>query len=170
MKQKVVFVKDLPQLVYSKKKLGPFEKGDETMLNCWEAEILEKHGFLERKRILPAELRNIVISEERSEKLCELPEGFYLLIANEISSLKAIGEKEGAEEMKKRAIAIIHARLPKLLLQALSPEEATNTQSEEKFLVNQLAKTVESWIRSIENFLEGYGEEAEAKWWREFLT
>ncbi|MFN4133001.1 MAG: hypothetical protein ACK4GQ_01335 [Candidatus Hadarchaeales archaeon] len=170
MKQKIVFAKDFPQLAYAKKKLGPFESGDEVMLKCWEAQVLEKHGFLERKKISPAELRNILISEERSEKLTELPEGFYFFIGSEISAISTEEGKEAAEEIKKKVIAIIHARLPKLLALALSPEEAKNIQPEEKFLVNQLASAVDSWVKNMEKFMEKHGEEAEATWWMEFLT
>jgi hypothetical protein len=159
MRQRVVFLKQLPPIVHVKSKIGPFEPGDEAMLKCWEAKVLEKHGFLERKKMSLADLRELLVAEERSQSPIELPDGFYFLLRNEISALKATGEVHASEEMRKMALALLHARLLKLLLFSLSPNEVKGLQVEERFLVNQLARVVESWMRGMESFLEG--EEAE---------
>lgn len=155
MQQKVVFVKEFPAIPHAKRKIGPFEIGDEVMLNCWEAKVLEKHGFLERKKISLGDLRSILVSEERSQGPMELPKGFYFLLKSEMSVLRAAGDTKAMEELKKMTLALLHARLPKLLVSALSPDEARNIQAEERFLVNRLAQIVECWMNDMKSFLEG---------------
>lgn len=158
MRQQVKVVNDVPLTDLCGRQLGPLEPGEEIEAWVWEAKVLERHGLAERRKISSTEIRQLIISEERSPDIEKLPENFYFSVREEISKHHASGHHEEADELKSQILALIEIRLPKLLNLVLSPEDSHETLDEEKFLINRLASLLTDWNRKLERFLEA-GEE-----------
>lgn len=150
MMQRVRFLKDFPQVGLAGRKLGPFPVDTEVDVWGWEANVLERRGFLEIKNALTSgDIRKCSISEERASELEPLSEDFYLSLRNTVAAARAAGDFGKAEEVKNGAQALLDVRLPKLLKLALSPESFKGIPPEERFLVNRLASTIDGWGRKL---------------------
>jgi DNA replication initiation complex subunit (GINS family) len=155
-------LKDMPEIKLVRRQLGPFVAEEETELWSWEAGVLERHGFaIPLRKTTPAELRKLILMEERSSALAPLPEDFYRSAAREISTLRETGEIEKADGLRSQTLALVEIRLPKLLRLALSPNSISGLSLEEHFLVNRLANLLENWGRRLSQSLEKAGEEVE---------
>jgi DNA replication initiation complex subunit (GINS family) len=162
MKRRVRLLRDLPGVRFVGRELGPFAAGEEVDLWPWEAEVLERNGFVVPvQKTTPLEVRKLILSEERSSALAPLPEDFFLSLSQEISALRRAGEVKKADELKEQALTLVEIRLPKLLQLSLSPESASGLSIDERFLVNSLADIVEDWKKKLSESLEKTGEEAE---------
>ena len=161
MKVRARILGGVPEIKLVGRKLGPFEPGQDVELEIWEVEALRRHGLAEpaRKPTL-AELRKLLLAEERVFELSPLPAGLYSEVAAEITHLGAKGEREGAEELRATIDSLVELRLPKLLRLALSPEGARELPPEERFLLNRLSATAEEWTRELAEKFEK-GEEVE---------
>jgi len=162
MKEHVRVLKDMQEVKLVGRQLGPLTTGEETELWPWEAEVLERHGIV-MLTLKPtfAELRKLILMEERSSGLAPLPEYFYSSVAREISTLRASGDIEKADGFKTQTLALVEIRLYKLVRLALSPGDIEGLSLEEHFLVNRLADVFENWGRELSESLEKAGEEAE---------
>ncbi|MDI6643003.1 MAG: hypothetical protein QMD95_03015 [Candidatus Hodarchaeaceae archaeon] len=161
MKKNIRVLLDMPELKLINRKLGPFEAGDEVELWAWDATVLERHGIAAPVQKPPiSELRRQILAEERSIELAPLSEDFYSEVARNISTLRAAGDFEKAEELKAQTLALLEIRLPKLVRLALSPE-GKSLPLEEHFLINRLASVVENWTQRLSESFEEAGEEVE---------
>lgn len=152
-------MKDLQELKLVGRKLGPLAVGDEAELWAWEAAVLEHHGIVASvQKPTVAELRKLILAEERSSGPATLPHDFYLSVAREISALRAVGDTENADRLRAQTLALAEIRLPKLVRFALSPEQPSGLSLEEHFLVNRLAELFEGWS---ERLSESFGEAKE---------
>jgi len=160
MRWRARVLKEIPALRLADKQLGPFVAGQEVELEPWEVVALERHGMVEAiPKLIPVEMRKLMLAEERAEGLAKLPEGFYSLLAERISSSLSSGKPEEAEELRTMAGTIVELRMRKLLLFALSPESAENALPEERFLINRLASSLEEWEGWLGGVLKEAGEE-----------
>ena len=162
MKQLVRVLRDLPEVKLVRRQLGPLAAGDEAELWAWEVAVLERHGIVAPVQKPPsAELRKLILAEERSLELVPLSEDFYLSVARDISANRAAGNFEEADEVGAQTSVLMEIRLPKLVRLALSPESSKGLSLEERFLVNRLAATLENWSRRLSESFEKAGEEVE---------
>jgi len=162
MKEHVRVLKDMQEVKLVGRQLGPLMAGEETELWPWEAKVLERHGIVMLAlKPTAAELRKLILMEERSSGLASLPGYFYSSVAREISTLRATGDLEKADGLKAQTLALVEIRLPKLVRLALSPNNLSGLSFEEHFLVNRLADMLENWGRGLSESLEKAGEEAE---------
>ncbi len=160
MKTNVRVLKDMPEVKLIRKQLGPFTAGDEVELWAWEAAALERHGIaVPIQKPTPAELRKLILAEERSSELAPLPDNFYPSVAREVSALQAAGDLEKAGGLKDKTLALTEIRLPKLVRLALSPEGPSGLSIEEHFLINRLADVLDGWSRRLSDLFEKAGEE-----------
>lgn len=161
MRQRVRVIQDLPAIKLVGRQLGPLAKGEETEIEPWEAEVLERHGFVEPiRKLATTDIRKFILAEERESKPAPLPLDFYSLVAQKIASLRAAGEHEEAEEIKVQVTTLMEIRVPKLLRLALSPENLGELPPEERFLINRLAAMLDSWSGRLNELFEKAGEEA----------
>lgn len=162
MKKRVRVLKDMQEVKLVRRQLGPLAADEEAELWPWEAEVLERHGIVtSTQKPTFAELRKLILMEERSSMLASLPEDFYSSVAREISTLRATGDLEKADGLKAQTLALVEIRLSKLVRLALSPNNISGLSLEEHFLVNRLADLLENWGRGLSESLEKAGEEAE---------
>ncbi|RLG57047.1 MAG: hypothetical protein DRN83_02770 [Hadesarchaea archaeon] len=162
MKTKVHILKEVPEIKLVRRQLGSFARGDEVELWTWDAIVLERHGVAESvQKLEPAELRKLILAEERNLSIEPLPDDFYRLAAQRISILREAGKSKRADELREQILALVEIRLPKLLRLALSPGEALDLPVEEHFLINRLADTLDGWIERLSALLERSGEEVE---------
>jgi hypothetical protein len=162
MKEHVRVLKDMQEVKLVGRQLGPLTTGEETELWPWEAGVLERHGVVMLTlKPASAELRKLILMEERSSGLAPLPEYFYSSVAREILTLQAAGDLEKADGLKAQTLALVEIRFPKLVRLALSPNNLGGLSLEEHFLVNRLADLLENWGRRLSESLEKAGEEAE---------
>ena len=153
-------MKEIPAFGLADRQLGPFAVGQEVELEPWEVVVLERTGMVEAiPRFTPVEMRKLMLAEERAEGLAVLPQGFYSMLAERISSLLSSGMQKEAEELRTVARAIVELRMRKLMLLALSPESAQNALPEERFLINRLASPLEEWEGWLGGVLKEAGEE-----------
>jgi hypothetical protein len=160
MKEQVRVLKEVREINLPTGRLGPLEVGEEIKLWAWEAKVLEHHGLVERRRVIPTDIKRLIIAEERNPELEKLPENLYLSVREEVSNLRRRGDHEKADELKSQALILFEVRLPKLLTLALSPENSGEIPVEEKFLINRLAFVYRTWAQNFEKFLEA-GEEVD---------
>lgn len=160
MKEQVRVLKEVRPINLLEKRFGPFEAEEEVEVWPWEARVLERHGAVERRRIAPTEVKQLIISEERNPELEKLPENFYFSVREEISSLHRAGDHRKAKNLKTQTLTLFEIRLPKLLTLALSPEGAGEILPEERFFINRLAFLLKDWNQKLERFLEA-GEEVD---------
>lgn len=154
-------IRDLPAIKLVGRQLGPLAKGEETELEPWEVEVLERHGFVEPiKKFATMDIRKFIFAEERESEPASLPLNFYSMVIQKISSLRAAGEYGEAEEIKAQVATLIEVRVPKLLRLALFPENPVELPPEERFLINRLAATLDNWSRRLNELFEKSGEEA----------
>ncbi len=162
MKRKVRILKEVPEIKLVRRELGPLVPGDEVEVWTWDAMVLERHGVAESvQKFEPAELRRLILAEERSLSIGSLPDDFYRLAAQRISMLREAGESKRADGLRDQILALVEIRLPKLLRLALSPGEVLGLPVEEHFLINRLADTLDGWIERLSASLERSGEEVE---------
>jgi hypothetical protein len=162
MKEHVRVLKDMQEVKLVGRQLGPLTAGEETELWPWEAGVLERHGIVMlTMKPTAAELRKLILMEERSSGLAPLPEYFCSSVAREILTLRATGDIEKADGLKAQILALVEIRLPKLVRLALSPDNLGGLLLEERFLINRLADMLENWGRGLSESFEKAGEEAE---------
>jgi hypothetical protein len=162
MKEHVRVLKDTQEVKLVGRQLGPLTAGEETELWPWEAKVLERHGIVMLTlKPTPAELRKLILMEERSSGLAPLPEYFYSSVAREILALQVAGDLEKADGLRAQTLALVEIRFPKLVRLALLPNNLSGLSLEEHFLVNRLAHVLESWGRGLSESLGKAGEEAE---------
>lgn len=112
------------------------------------------------------ELRKLCWSEEKSEVLQPLEEGFYLKVGLYMSFLRneiAKGRVERENELKNARIALsdlLSLRLKKIVTLALTSqhvdhEKARNMTLEEKLLYIQLCATINSWREALQKISGG---------------
>jgi hypothetical protein len=158
--KRIRIIKDLPVMKLVGRQLGPLAEGEETELETWEAAVLERHGFAEPlQKLTPAELRKLLLAEERESELTPIPDDFYSLVAQKIRFARAAGEHEKAREIQNQVSTLMEVRIPKLVRLALSPEGAGSLPPQERFLINRLAVTLDGWIKRLNESLEKAGEE-----------
>ena len=149
MRQRVRMLQDLPETQLVKRKLGPLSSGDEVEMWNWDAAVLRKGGLAEVVQPTTADIRMLVLQEERSLEMAPLPEGFYEQIARGVSALLHEGKKEEADELMSQTFSLLEMRMPKLMRLALSPEAPHGLTLEEHFLANTVTETVENWYRRL---------------------
>ena len=116
-------------------------------LEIWEVEILRRHGLAEPvRKFTLAELRKLLLAEERGFELSPLPAGFYSSVESEA---RCLGEGEGAGELRDAFESLVELRSQKLLGSALSPEGVKNALPEERFLLNRLNALSDEWNREV---------------------
>jgi hypothetical protein len=158
--RQVRVLKDLPAIKLVGRQLGPLAEREETGLEAWEAAVLERHGFVEPlQKLTPAELRKLLLAEERESELTPIQDDFYSLVAQEIAFARAAGEHEKVEEIRTQVVALMEVRVPKLVRLALSPESAGPLPPQERFLINRLASTLDNWSKRLNESIEEAGEE-----------
>ncbi len=161
MKKQVCISKPVPELKLVHRQLGPFEAGDEVELWPWDAAVLERHGMAEPvQKTASSGLRKLILAEERDMGLVPLSEDFYPSVTHDISTLRAAGDFEKAEELKNQTLTLMEIRLPKLVRLALSPD-GKSLPLEEHFLINRLANVIENWSERLSESFEKVGEEVE---------
>lgn len=142
------------------RQLGPLAEGEETELEAWEAAALERHGFVEcLQKLTLAELRKLLLAEERESELTPIPDDFYSLVAQKIAFARAAGEDKKVEEIQTQVAALMEVRVPKLVRLALSPESVGPLPPQERFLINRLASTLDNWSKRLNESIEKAGEE-----------
>ena len=157
---RVRVLKDLPAMKLVGRQLGPLVGGEETELEAWEVAVLERHGFVEPlKKLTLAELRKLLLAEERESELTPIPDDFYLSVAQKIAFARAAGDHEKAEEIQTQISALMEVRVPKLVRLALFPEGASALPPEEQFLINRLASTLDDWSKRLNESFGKAGEE-----------
>lgn len=155
MVQKVKFLEDFSKVKLVGRSLGPFSKGEETVLRSFEASVLENEGLVE-----PVEdfssigLRKRLISEEKSSDLGELSADFYLSISQEIGNLKERGDFEEAGKMRETMESLVRLRVRKLAKMAVSPAEIEDVPIEERFLANRLSRAFKIWRKRLDQLFE----------------
>ncbi len=155
MRQRVRITKDLPELRLVKRKLGPFAVGDESELWTWDAAVLSRQGVAEIIQApTAAEVRKLIMAEERSLELSTLSPDFYNLVAHSAAILSSEGKREEANELRALTFSLIESRLPKLFKLALSPGNIAGLPLEEQFFVNGVTEVVESWTKSLSKLFE----------------
>ncbi len=156
MRQRVRVLQDIPETQLVKRKLGPLSSGDELEMWNWDAAVLKKQGLAEVVQPTTADIRKLILQEERSLEMSPLPEGFYEQIARGVSALLHDGKKEEADELVSQTFSLLEMRMPKLMRLALSPETPHGLTPEEHFLANTVTETVENWYRRLrERFVVG---------------
>ncbi len=161
MKLRVRAIKELPEIKLVKRKLGPLAVGDELELWLWDVSVLKRNGIVDVPQALTAgEVRKLILSEERSLEITQLPEDFYSSITSAVSILSFEGKKDEANELMAQTRSLLEIRLPKLVKLALSPEAPAVLPVGERFLVNNVAELVENWTRRLSKSFE-LGEEVE---------
>jgi len=159
--QRVRVVKDLPKLMLVGRKVGPVASGQEIDVWTWEAPVLERHGFVERIwKPTVAELRKLVLAEEKSPTLRELPLDFYLTIAGEVTRARESGEIEHLEELLDATDSLVETRVQKIVNLAVSGVKVKGLPPEEQFLLNRLTLVLNSWREWLGRFLGKRTEEA----------
>lgn len=162
MKQSVRVLKDVPEIKLVMRQLDPLASGDEVELWSWEASVLERHGIVVSvQKPTSAELRKLILTEERSSELVPLSDNFYPSVAREILTLQIGGDIEKASGLKDKTLTLTEIRLPKLVRLALSPEGRNKLPLEEHFLINRLAEVLDGWSRRLSDLFEKAGEEVE---------
>lgn len=163
MKRLVKVIQDLPEIELVGRKLGPFKEGEEVRLRAWEASILEDKGVVSPKEVFsPTSLRKILIREEKSSQLENLPSHFYQSVSQKIEKLSQEGEKEKADEIKETVISLINLRIQKIAKMTISSVEPENVPPEEMFLVNRLSQSLETWRDKLDQIFEKTPKEADA--------
>lgn len=146
MKRDVKVLQDFPEVDLVGRKLGPFNEGEEVSLRVWEASILEERGIVTpSEEFSVTSLRKLLIKEEKSSQLEDLPECFYHIASNEIRKSSREGKIEKAEEMKDIIDSLLSLRIKKLANMTISSVKPQNIPPEEEFLVNRLSQILESW-------------------------
>lgn len=161
MKRNVRVLNDMPEIKLTRRKIGPFASGDEVELWPWDETVLERHGLVQTQKYTPAEIRKLILMEERSSELAPLADDFYRSVAREISALRVAGDIEKADGLKNRTLTLAEIRLPKLARLALSPEGPRGLPLDEHFLVNRLAELFENWSKRLNWLFGESGEEVE---------
>lgn len=160
MKRDVKVIQDFPEVDLVGRKLGPFNEGEEVSLRFWEASLLEKRGIVTPlEEISVTSLRKLLIREEKSSQLEELPDYFYHIVFNEIRKYSQEGRTEEAEEMKDIVDSLLSLRVKKLAEMTISSVEPQKVPFEEKFLVNKLSQTLEFWRDRLDHLYEKNPEE-----------
>jgi hypothetical protein len=162
MGQRVRILRDVPQVKLVGRQIGPFLAGQEVELEPWEAKVFERHGLAEPvQRLNIAEVRKLLLAEERTAWIGALPPDFYEMIPQAVSSLRAEGQPEKLEEFRAAVWSLLELRLEKLLRAAFSPADLEDLPSREKFLINRLAKVIKDWNEWLDDLFEKkVGEEA----------
>lgn len=162
MGQRVRVLKDVPQVKLVGRQIGPFVAGQEVELEPWEADVFERYGFAEPvQRLTTAEVRKLLLAEERAAWVGVLPPNFYEMISKAASSLQEEGQLEKLEEFRVAVRSLVELRLEKLLRAVVSSADLEDLPPREKFLVNRLVKVIKNWNEWLNDLFEKkVGEEA----------
>jgi len=160
---KIIFLKSVPQMEFTGKKVGPFDKGVETELPQWITEEIVESGFakysggdmLSIVDITKAHWRE---SLPKSRSMSSIKSDFYYRLRKLLNELKSKG-REDMEKLKEyeKTLSIsndiLNCRLKKIVLlassQYQSEEVKKNMASEEKFLLEELSKTIKEWREAV---------------------
>ncbi len=154
MKQKVKVLQDFPETDLVRRKLGPFREGEEVSVRVWEATLLEERGIVEPvDDFSVAGLRKLLIKEEKSSTLEELPDHFYQIVFHRIGKLGQERAEE-ADEMRETVNSLLNLRIQKLAKMTISSAKPDNVLPEEKLLVNRLSQALESWRDRLDYLCE----------------
>lgn len=163
MKRHVKVIQDFPEVELVGRKLGPFKKGEEVRLRAWEASILEDRGVVRTEDVFsPTGLRKLLIREEKSSQLEDIPSHFYQSVSQKIEKLCKEGEKEKADEIKEAVISLISLRIQKIARMTISSVEPEEVPPEEVFLVNRLSQSLKVWRERLDQIFEKTHKEAGA--------
>ncbi|MEM2908343.1 MAG: hypothetical protein QXP65_04010 [Candidatus Hadarchaeales archaeon] len=155
MVQRVRILKDVPQVKLVGRQIGPFAAGQEVELEPWEVNVFERHGLAEPvQRLTTAEVRKLLLAEERTAWVGVLPPDFYEMIPQAASSLREEGQLEKLEEFRAAIWSLVELRLEKLLRAAVSSADLGDLPPREKFLVNRLAKVIKDWNEWLNDLFE----------------
>ncbi len=123
--------------------LRELAEGEEVEVEEWTARTLLERGLAELAEPLDlAELRRMVLAEERERGLRKLPEDFLVRLS--LSLLKA---GEAGAQMREAAEELLEVRIQKML--ANLPNRDENMLPEETSLVNLLSADLERWKEEL---------------------
>ncbi len=144
--KKVEFVQDFPKIELVGRKLGPFREGEEADLRPWEAYILEEEGFLEfSSNISTTYIRKILIREEKSPQLENLPSSFYQSVSLKVERLHKEGNLEELEELMDIVNSLVNFRIKKIARITISCAKPENILPEEQVFVSLLSHALSTW-------------------------
>lgn len=99
MEQKVEILEKIPETKLVGRKFGPFNEGEETYVKPWEVPILEDRQLAEPiEDFSSTGLRKLLIREEKSSQLKDIPSHFYISVSQKIRKLCRKGEDEEVEK------------------------------------------------------------------------
>jgi DNA replication initiation complex subunit (GINS family) len=123
--------------------LRELAEGEEAEVEEWTARTLLGKGLAELAEPLDlAELRRMILAEERERGLRKLPEDFLVRLS---LSLQKAGEV--AAQMREAAEELLEVRIQKML--ANLPNRDENLLPEETSLVNLLSADLERWKEEL---------------------
>jgi hypothetical protein len=158
--EKVKVISKIPEIEVVGGKIGPLDQGAEAEFEPWQVVVLEHHGLVEPvKELTVAELRKLLLAEERERGLAPLPHDFYLTVVQHLERLEARGAKDETQKFRDTLDGLVEARVQKLLKFASTGEEPLDVSPEEQFLVNRVSEVLSNWKGRLFKLLEK-GEEA----------
>lgn len=153
--KKVEVIQDFPEVELVGRKLGPFKEGEEVEVRPWEASILEERDFVRPVRDFSLTgIRKVLIREEKSSRLEELPSSFYRTVSREARKLRERGEIEKAGEVEEAVESLVNFRIQKLARMIISSVDPGEIPAEEQVLANLLAQTLSFWEHSVGRVFE----------------
>ncbi|MEM2866675.1 MAG: hypothetical protein QXM46_05390 [Candidatus Hadarchaeales archaeon] len=127
--------------------VSSWREGERVELEHWQLRVLRKHELVEPlEQVGLAAVRKLLLSEGRQPGLQPLPQGFYVLLAEEMEYLRSKGE-ESLEDLKKAVEDFLELRLQKLVRLSLFPSQAKGALPEERVLLEELSGGIEEWRR-----------------------
>lgn len=150
MKQRVRVLEDLPELDLVGRKLGPLKAGEEVQLRPWEAAVFERHEIVEPpEKFTVVGIRKLILAEEKSTSLQELPEGFYFGVFLRIKNLRIDDAQDELIKLKEAVSALLDIRVQKLARFAMSSVVPQGIPPEEQYLVKRFLGIIEDWKRKF---------------------
>jgi hypothetical protein len=158
--------RNYPEINLAGLSAGPFEEGNEYEVHYWIAQELAAAGiahFREDDGLDATKLYKIQWKErvQIAGQISELAEDFYPKLRRYLASMKAeIGKNpekvQEYEKSKHLAWDIVNSRLKKIIALASGPAQTGHFQKkltcEERFIYEQLGRTINDWKARILDF------------------
>jgi hypothetical protein len=165
---KVVANRNCAEIKLAGLDVGPFEEGTEYEVQYWIAQELEKSGiarFREEERLDASRLYKIQWTErvQTAGQMSNLPDNFYPKLRRCLAVLKEEVAKSPEkmrdyEKAKHLTRDIVNSRLKKIISLASAPAQTEqilkNFAAEERFLYEQLFKSIHEWQTHILDYEE----------------
>lgn len=155
MEKRVKVLKDVPEIKLVGRKVGPFREGEEVKVKSWEANILEEKGFIQSvEDFSVAGLRKLLMKEEKSNQLNDLPSHFYISVGLKLKTLRERGEAEKADNLKDALDSLISMRVQKIAKMPGSSVSPDDVPPEEMFLFNRFSQALKDWRRRLDRLFD----------------